>query len=107
MSDTNFYMDEGYFFIARSLGAFLSLVLLTMVIIIISAVQRPLLDIVLPHRPLVVSYGSVLHPPQARTLNQIAVHLVDGHSTLRLPIRDIHSRTFQPQRLFPHPSLTS
>ncbi|KAI8431389.1 hypothetical protein MSG28_015921 [Choristoneura fumiferana] len=41
------------------------------IIIIISAVGRPLLDIGLPHRPPVASVGSGLHPPYTCGFNQV------------------------------------
>ncbi|KAI8424651.1 hypothetical protein MSG28_003078 [Choristoneura fumiferana] len=44
--------------------------LFTIIIIIISAVGRPLLDIGLTHRPPVASTGSSLHPPRTCGFNQ-------------------------------------
>lgn len=50
----------------------------TYVIIIISLVRRPLVDINLPYRVPVASYGSSLHPSQYPILTRLFVYFVGG-----------------------------
>lgn len=59
--------------------------ILLYIFIIISAVERPVLDIRIPNRPQIGSIGSGLHPPQTQAFNQSSVHLVTRRPTPRLP----------------------
>jgi hypothetical protein len=74
----------------RNLG-----VKLDIIIIIISAERRPLLDIGLPHS---FPRRSVLRCPQRLPFTRSSVHLVGGLPTLRYSVRGRHSRTFPPQQ---------
>jgi hypothetical protein len=66
------------------------------IIIIISAEKRPLLDIGLPQNPPRRSVLCCPHPAASRDLHQIVGSPCGGLPTLRLQIRGRHSRTFPP-----------